>query len=209
MFHDPRSLKRSIFNAIVAPRPIGWVSSSGPDGRVNLAPFSHFNLVSTAPAALMFSCNTPSDRAEKDTVANVRATGEFVTNLVSRELAEAMNRTSTPLPHGDDEFELAGLAKASSVRVRPPRVAASPAAFECRLLQLVTVDPEEAGDTPSTIVIGRIVGVHIADGFLTAHGRFDTARARPLARLGGDQYAEPGPVLELPSAFANAGAPRK
>ena len=101
----------------------------------------------------MFSCNTPSDRAEKDTVANVRATGEFVTNLVSRELAEAMNRTSTPLPHGDDEFRLAGLTKASSVRVRPPRVAASPAAFECRLLQLVEIDPEEAGDTPSTIVI--------------------------------------------------------
>ena len=208
MFHEPRALKRSIFNAIVAPRPIGWVSTVGADGRVNLAPFSHFNMVSTAPAALMFSCNSPGDRPEKDTIANVRATGEFVTNLVSRSLAEAMNLTSTPLPHGRDEFELAGLAKAASVKVRPPRVADSPAAFECRVLKLITIDPEEDGETPSTVVIGRIVGVHIADGFLTASGRFDTARARPLARLGGEQYAEPGPVFELASAFRKVGEPK-
>lgn len=129
MFIDPETsedLKRSIFNAIVAPRPIGWISSISSGGQVNLAPFSHFNIVSTAPAVLIFSCNSPEDRVEKDTLANVRATGEFVFNLVSYDLRDAMNLTSTAAPHGIDEFELAGLEKAASVKVRPPRVAARP-----------------------------------------------------------------------------------
>jgi len=197
---DP-ALKRTVFNAIVAPRPIGWISSVDAGGRTNLAPFSHFNLVSTAPAVLMFSCNTPADRPQKDTIANVRATGEFVANLVSRELAEAMNATSAPVPAGVDEFDLAGLQKAASVLVRPPRVAASPAALECRVLRFVDIEPERPGDTRSTVVFGRVVGVHIAEGFLDANGRFDTAKARPLTRLGGNQYAEAGPVFELASAF--------
>lgn len=204
MFHDllaPSDFKRSIFNAIVAPRPIGWISSMGKDGHVNLAPFSHFNLVSTAPPVLIFSCNTPADRAEKDTLANVRATGEFVYNLVTRDLVEAMNATSAPAPYGVDEFELAGLAKAPSVHVRPPRVQASPAAFECRVLRIVTIEPEGPGDTSSNVVFGRVIGVHIEDGFMDAKGRFDTARARPMTRLGGIQYAEAGPIFELPSAF--------
>ena len=193
--------KRSIFNAIVAPRPIGWISSMSADGRVNLAPFSHFNLVSTAPPVLIFSCNTPADRPEKDSIANVRATGEFVYNLVTRELVEAMNATSAPVPRGVDEFELAGLEKAACIQVRPPRVKASPAAFECKLLRFVEIEPERPGDTASTVVFGRIIGVHIADGFLDDKGRFDTARARPMTRLGGIQYAEAGTIFELPSAF--------
>lgn len=207
MFHDllgTPGIKRTIFNAIVAPRPIGWISSMGADGRTNLAPFSHFNLVSTAPAVLIFSCNTPADRAEKDTLANVRATGEFVYNLVTRALAEAMNATSTPAPYGVDEFELAGLEKAPCIHVRPPRVKASPAAFECRVLQIVPIEPERPGDTASHVVFGRIVGAHIEDGFLDADGRFDTARARPMTRLGGNQYAEAGAIFELPSAFTRA-----
>ena len=175
------------------------------DGRVNLAPFSHFNLVSTAPPVLIFSCNTPADRGEKDTLANVRATGEFVYNLVTRDLAEAMNSTSAPAPYGTDEFALAGIAKADCVKVRPPRVKASPAALECRVLRIVQIDPEAPGDTSSNVVFGRIVGVHIAEGFLDAKGRFDTARAHPLARLGGLQYAEAGAIFELPSAFTKVG----
>ncbi|MGD9943382.1 MAG: flavin reductase family protein [Burkholderiaceae bacterium] len=193
--------KRTLFNAIVAPRPIGWISSLGPQGTVNLAPFSHFNLVSTAPPVLIFSCNTPADRARKDTVENVRASGEFVANLVTRGQAEAMNATSAPVPYGVDEFELAGIEKAPSVLVAPPRVAGSPAALECRVLRFVEIEPEGPGETMSTVVFGRVVGVHIADGFLDERGRFDTARARPLTRLGGNQYAEAGPVFELPSAF--------
>ncbi|MES2184882.1 MAG: flavin reductase family protein [Pseudomonadota bacterium] len=204
MFHDllqASGFKRTIFNAIVAPRPIGWISSMGPGGQVNLAPFSHFNLVSTAPAVLIFSCNTPADRPEKDTLANVRATGEFVCNLVSRELVEAMNATSSPVPYGSNEFELAGVEQASCVHVRAPRVKASPAAMECKLLRFAEIEPELPGETRSTVVFGRIVGVHIAEGFIDDKGRFDTVRARPVTRLGGIQYAEAGPIFELPSAF--------
>jgi flavin reductase (DIM6/NTAB) family NADH-FMN oxidoreductase RutF len=205
MFFDLNStsdFKRTVFNAIVAPRPIGWISSVDAQGNVNLAPFSHFNLVSTAPPVLMFSCNTPADRPVKDTIANVRATGEFVVNLVTRSLAESMNATSAPVPRGTDEFALADLEKAPSVLVRAPRVAASPTALECRALRFVDIEPEKPGETRSTVVFGRVVGVHIADGFLDANGRFDTAKARPLTRLGGSQYAEAGPIFELPSAFS-------
>lgn len=204
MFFDPQTaagFRRSIFNAIVAPRPIGWISSISRDGRVNLAPFSQFNLASTAPPVVMFACNTPADRDEKDTITNVRATGEFVVNLVSWELREAMNITSTPAPHGDDEFDLAGLAKAPSVKVRPPRVRASPANLECRLLRFVEIEPEFPGETPSTVVLGRVVGLHVGEGFLDADGRFDTLRAQPLSRLGGIQYATVGPVVEMAAPF--------
>jgi len=208
MFVDPRtadSLNRAIFNAIVAPRPIGWISSQGPGGAVNLAPFSHFNIVSTAPPVILFSCNTPADRAEKDTLANVRATGEFVFNLATYDLREAVNRTSTPAPYGTDEFDLAGLAKAPSVNVAPPRVAQSPANLECKLLRIVKIEPERPGDTPSHVVFGRVVGLHMQDEFVTAAGRFDTVKARPLTRLGGIQYAPPGPIFEMPPPFRRAG----
>jgi flavin reductase (DIM6/NTAB) family NADH-FMN oxidoreductase RutF len=209
MFIDPLStpgFKRSIFNAIVAPRPIGWISSISADGQVNLAPFSQFNLVSTAPPVLMFACNKPEDRDEKDTIANVRATGEFVVNLVSWDLREAMNLTSTPAPHGVDEFDLAGLAKERCVKVKPPRVAASPANLECRVLRIIDIEPEHPGETPSTVVLGRVLGLHIRDGFLDEQGRFDTVKARPTTRLGGNQYATVGEVVEMASPFRRAGS---
>jgi flavin reductase (DIM6/NTAB) family NADH-FMN oxidoreductase RutF len=208
MFVDPRNsagFKRSIFNAIVAPRPIGWISSLGSGGSANLAPFSQFNLVSTAPPVVMFACNTPEDRNEKDTIANVRATGEFVVNLVSWDLREAMNITSTPAPHGVDEFVLAGLVKESCVKVRPPRVAASPANLECRVLRILEIDPQRPGDTRSILVLGNVVGIHIQDRFLDSQGRFDTARAQPTTRLGGIQYATVGQVVEMPAPFVRAG----
>ena len=204
MFHDLRNapgFKRSIFNAIVAPRPIGWISSMSTDGCCNLAPFSHFNMVSTAPPVLIFSCNTPADRAEKDTIANVRATGEFVYNLVTRDLVEAMNASSVAAPHGVDEFELAGVDKAACQHVRAPRVAASPASMECRVLRIVEIEPELPGETKSVVVFGRIIGLHVAEGFMDANGRFDTARARPMSRLGGNQYAEAGAIFEMAAPF--------
>lgn len=207
MFVDPRTtpgFKRSIFNAIVAPRPIGWISSMGADGSVNLAPFSQFNLVSTAPPVVMFACNRPAQGGEKDTVANVRETGEFVVNLVSWELREAMNVTSTSLPRGGDEFELAGLRKAQSRLVRPPRVDASPANLECRLLRIVDIEPEFPGETFSTVILGRVLGLHMQDDLVDAEGRFDTVRARPLTRLGGYQYAAVGQVVEMPAPFVRS-----
>ncbi|PJX22430.1 hypothetical protein CAP48_16155 [Advenella sp. S44] len=208
MFLDPLStsgFKRSLFNAIVAPRPIGWISTISHSGQVNLAPFSQFNLVSTAPPVVMFSCNTPDDRAEKDTLANVRETKEFVTNLVSWDLREAMNLTSTPCPHGVDEFELANLKKAPSVKVRAPRVADAPANLECELLQIVEILAEYPGETRSSTVFGRVVGIHMAEQFLTAEGRFDVVRAKPLTRLGGFDYATVGTILQMPAPFRRAG----
>jgi flavin reductase (DIM6/NTAB) family NADH-FMN oxidoreductase RutF len=208
MFVDPRTaakLNRAIFNAIVAPRPIGWISSQSPEGHVNLAPFSHFNIVSTAPPVILFSCNTPGDRAEKDTLANVRATGEFVFNLATFDLREAVNATSTPAAPEIDEFQIAKLDKAPSVNVKPPRVAASPANLECRLLRIVEIAPEQPGDTSSNVVFGRVVGLHIRDEYLTAAGRFDTIKAQPLTRLGGIQYAAPGTIFEMPAPFRRVG----
>ena len=208
MFIDPLTapgFKRSIFNAIVAPRPIGWISSVALDGRANLAPFSQFNLVSTAPPIVMFACNTPEDRDEKDTVANVMATGEFVVNLVSWDLREAMNQTSMPLPHGEDEFTHAGVEKSPSVMVAPPRVAASPANLECKLISTMRIEPEHPGETPSTVVFGRVVGLHIHQDYLDAEGRFDTVKAQPTTRLGGFQYATVGEVVEMRSPFTRAG----
>jgi flavin reductase (DIM6/NTAB) family NADH-FMN oxidoreductase RutF len=193
MFLDPATtpdFKRTLFNAIVAPRPIGWISTMNSKGQVNLAPFSHFNLVSTAPPVVIFSCNAPADRHEKDTITNVRETGEFVTNL-----------SSIDAPYGTDEFELAGLEKAPSVMVKPPRVAASPASMECRLLRIVDIEPTGPGETASNVVFGRVVGVHLDDRFIDADGRFDTARTEPLTRLDGNRYATVGrmDVLGRPS----------
>jgi len=208
MFVDPRTAKnlnRAIFNAIVAPRPIGWISSQSADGHVNLAPFSHFNIVSSAPAVVVFSCNTPADRPQKDTLANVRATGEFVYNLATLDLCAAVNKTSTAATPEIDEFELAGLEKAPSVYVKAPRVAASPANLECRVLRIVEIEPELPGDTSSNVVFGRVIGLHMRDEFVKPNGHFDTAKAQPLTRLGGIQYAGPGAIFEMPMPFKRVG----
>jgi len=200
MFLDPATtpgFKRTLFNAIVAPRPIGWISTMNAAGQVNLAPFSHFNLVSTAPPVVIFSCNTPADRHEKDTITNVRETGEFVTNLVTWDLRAQMNLSSFNAPYGTDEFELAGLEKAPSVMVKPPRVAASPASMECKLLRIIEIEPKGPGDTVSNVVFGHIVGVHLDERFVETGGRFNVARTQPLTRLDGNNYASIGPLDEL------------
>lgn len=208
MFVDPRTAKnlnRAIFNAIVAPRPIGWISSQSADGHVNLAPFSHFNIVSSAPAVVVFSCNTPADRPQKDTLANVRATGEFVYNLATLDLCASVNKSSTAAAPDVDEFELAGLEKAPSVYVKAPRVAASPANLECRVIRIVEIEPELPGDTSSNVVFGRVIGLHMRDEFVKPNGHFDTAKAQPLTRLGGIQYAGPGEIFEMPMPFKRVG----
>ncbi|WJF90041.1 flavin reductase family protein [Paraburkholderia bonniea] len=200
MFLDPATtpnFKRTLFNAIVAPRPIGWISTINLKGQVNLAPFSHFNLVSTAPPVVIFSCNAPADRAEKDTIVNVRETGEFVTNLVTWALREPMNQSSLDAPYGVDEFELAGVEKAPSHFVKPPRVACSPASMECKLLRIVEIEPTSPGETQSHVVFGRIIGVHLDERFIEADGRFNVSRTEPLTRLDGNHYATVGRLTEL------------
>jgi flavin reductase (DIM6/NTAB) family NADH-FMN oxidoreductase RutF len=183
--HDP-------LKAIIAPRPIGWISSVDAAGKVNLAPYSFFNMVSDDPPMVMFSSN-----GWKDSVRNVSETGEFVANLAVRFLAEQMNLSSASVPPEVDEMELASLEKAPSVLVRPPRVAAAPAALECKSVSIQRLRGIGGVESSNYMVIGQIVGVHIDPAFLK-NGIFDTAGARPLGRCGyrGD-YAEVTSLFEM------------
>jgi flavin reductase (DIM6/NTAB) family NADH-FMN oxidoreductase RutF len=194
-FYEPtkgHGLKRDPFKAIVAPRPIGWISTVDAEGRVNLAPYSFFNGVSSRPPMVYFS-----SEGRKDSLANIEATGEFVCNFVSMALAHAMNETAATLPHGTDEMALAGLAPAPSRLVRPPRVAAAPAALECRVAQVLNVHNAAGKALNTWMVIGEVVGVHIDPAFLK-DGIFDTAAAHPVARCGyrGD-YADVSAIFEM------------
>lgn len=170
--HDP-------LNAIVAPRPIGWIGTVSPDGIRNLAPYSFFNLINYTPPLLAFSSS-----GWKDSVANIAATGAFVWNLATRPLAEAMNATSAGVAPGVDEYALAGLETIPSRLVAPPRVAASPVAFECRLTQLIQLHTKEGTTIDQWLVIGEAVGIHI-DRAMLADGAYQTTRARPILRGGG------------------------
>jgi flavin reductase (DIM6/NTAB) family NADH-FMN oxidoreductase RutF len=194
-FYDPREghgLPHDPFKAIIAPRPIGWISTVDVGGRVNLAPYSFFNGFSSAPPIVGFS-----SEGRKDSLRNAEATGEFVCNLATHDLAQAMNRTSAPVAAGVDEMELAGLERAPSRHVRPPRVARSPAALECRVLQIVRLSDLGGRALDNYLVLGQVVGVHLDRAYIK-DGRFDTAAARPIARCGyrGD-YATVEAVFEM------------
>lgn len=206
IFLDPAetaTFKRGIFNAIIAPRPIGWISTVDQEGRANLAPFSYFNIVSNLPPILMFSCNTPEDRAAKDTLANVRLNGEFVFNLVGADQVREMNETSSPLAYGSDEFEHCGIEKAACRMVTPPRVAASPCSLECKVIRIVSFGGGALG--PETnVTFGQVVGMHIAPGYLHDDGHFDTLAARPVSRLGGAEYAITDQSFVLERKFTRA-----
>jgi len=170
--HDP-------FNSIVGPRPIGWISTCNAEGRTNLAPYSFFNAFNYVPPIVGFS-----SVGAKDTLRNVQATGEFVWNLVTRPLAEAMNQTSAATAPEVDEFALAGLASAPSRLVRPPRVADSPVAFECRVTQVVQLQGADQVPVQTWMVFGEVVAVHIQRR-LIVDGIYDTALAEPILRGGG------------------------
>ncbi len=179
--HDP-------FNAIVAPRPIGWVSTQGKDGSVNLAPYSFFNAFNYKPPIIGFSSTSM-----KDSVRNCEETGEFVWNLAVRSMAAAMNQTSATVPYGTDEFGLGHLTKVASHLVKPPRVAESPVTFECRVTEIVKLKTHTGALTPGLLVLGEVVAVHI-DKALLKDGIFDTFGAGIIMRAGGPTaYAEVGP----------------
>jgi len=173
------------FKALVVPRPIGWITSVSRSGVVNLAPFSFFNAVSSDPPMVFYGANGThgTSGGEKDSLRNVRETGEFVCNLVTWELRHQMNDTSTPAPSGIDEMAAVGIEKLPSRLVKPPRVAASPAHLECKLHQLVELPADPASGKGNVMVIGHVVAMHLDDAFVK-EGRFDTARAQPVARLG-------------------------
>lgn len=174
--HDP-------FKALVAPRPIGWISTIDRQGRPNLAPYSFFNAVCERPHMVMVSSS-----GHKHTIANIEATGEFVCNVATYGLREAMNLTSAPLADGQSEFEFAGLTPVPSVAVAPPRVGEAPAALECRLLKTVPLTDLDGRAVDQYMAIGIVVGIHIDDGALV-DGLFDTANIQPLARLGYFDFA--------------------
>jgi len=196
VFYRPsegHGLRRDPFNAIVVPRPIGWISSADRQGRVNLAPFSFFNAVAYVPPQVMFATTGPHrEGGDKDSLANIRETGEFAVNLATWPLREAVNASSAPAPHGIDEFELAGLTRMTARLVGAPLVAESPVHLECRLVRIVDLPSPDPSD-PNTVVFGEVVGVHIADSVIV-DGRVDTARLDAIARLGYDQYTR---VVEI------------
>ncbi len=190
---DPHGLPHNPFKAIVAPRPIGWIASRDAGGRVNLAPYSFFNGIADDPPMVMFSNTGAKDDREgvKDSVANIRATGEFTHSVVPMALRDPMNLTSGGYGREVDEFDLAGLQKAESRLVAPPFVQGAPAAFECRLWQVV-----ELPGPANVMIIGEVVGVHIDEAFLT-DGLFDVTKAQPLSRLGYRDYAAVREVFAL------------
>jgi flavin reductase (DIM6/NTAB) family NADH-FMN oxidoreductase RutF len=174
--HDP-------FKAIVAPRPIGWISSLSARGELNLAPYSYFNGVSSKPPCVMFA-----SEGHKDSIANIAETREFVCSLATWELREQMNATSATVSREVDEFMLAGLTAAPSMLVKPPRVAESPCALECTLVKIVNLGDDDPTLVDRQIVIGKVVGIHIDEQFIR-DGILDTAAMKPIARCGYRNYA--------------------
>ncbi|MBY6002638.1 flavin reductase family protein [Salipiger bermudensis] len=195
MFYRPEDghgLPHNPFNAIVSPRPIGWISTRGAMGD-NLAPYSFFNAVAYVPPQVMFSSTSVKpDRGDtKDSVAQLRETGTFCVNIVEFAMRDAMNLTSGPWEAGKDEFALAGLEKAECETIDCPRVAAAPAALECRVVEIVKL-PGEA----NYATFGEVTGVHIRDDCLV-DGRFDVTTFQPLTRMGYRDYSVIREVFEL------------
>lgn len=186
MFYEPRlghGLPHDPFKAIIAPRPIGWISTLDEAGRPNLAPYSFFNAVNSRPPMLAFT-----SESMKHSAGNAIATGEFVFNLCTHPLFEAMNISSGALAAGESEFAAAGIETAPCRIVKAPRVAASPAALECRVVHSMRFHDLDGAALDGWMVIGQVVGVHIDEAYLR-NGRFDTAAAQPLARCGYRDYA--------------------
>ena len=179
---ETRSLPHNPLKAIVAPRPIGWISAMDRSGRVNLSPYSYFNAVAGDPDMVMFSSS-----GRKDALAFVEEGGEFVCSLATHALREQVNATSAPLERGHSEFAFAGLTPAPSRKVRPPRVAESPAAIECRWLQTVPLVPLGGGQANTFMVIGQVVSIYVDDRFVR-DGRVDTGAMRPIMRGGYFDY---------------------
>jgi flavin reductase (DIM6/NTAB) family NADH-FMN oxidoreductase RutF len=181
-FYEPtqgHGLKHDPFNAIIGPRPIGWISTRGKDGALNLAPYSFFNAFNYKPPIIGFSSN-----GAKDTLRNARETGEFVWNLATKTLAESMNATCATVPYGTDEFTLAGLTPTSSRLVAAPRVAESPVHFECKVSDIIQLRGHQGNLAPAWLVIGEVIAIHIANTLLK-DGIFDTFNAGIILRAGG------------------------
>jgi flavin reductase (DIM6/NTAB) family NADH-FMN oxidoreductase RutF len=179
---DKKLLPRDPFKAIVAPRPIGWISTKSRDGLINLAPYSFFNAFSSAPPIVGFS-----SEGAKDSAAFARDSGEFVVNLVTMDLLHPMSQSSAPLPRGESEFVHTGLTMAACRLVDAPRVAESHAAMECKVTEIVALKGAGGAPTENFLVLGEVVAFHIDDRFIH-DGIFDAAAAQPIARCGYQDY---------------------
>ncbi len=201
MFYDAiantHGLAADPFKALVAPRPIGWISTLGKNGVVNLAPYSFFNAVSEDPHFVMFASG-----GRKDSQRNAEETGEFVCSLATYELREAMSRTSVPVSPEVDEMQLVGLTPAPCRFVAPPRVKESPVAFECRYWRTIDLPGKDGGPGTHAIVLGQVVGIHIADEAIV-NGRVDVTRLKPIARLGYGDYAVIDKVFSMTRPAGN------
>jgi len=200
MFYEPgrtkSGLKYDPFKSCVVPRPIGWISTLAPDGTPNLAPFSQFQMLTARPPFVMFAANQTHHPRRKDSVTNAESTGEFVCNLATYDLREQVNLSSARSEPDVDEFLAAGLTKAPSQLVKPPRVAESKIHIECRYhmtIRLPGVPQSESID----VVIGQVVGLHIADDVLTENGRVDVLKLKPLSRIGYMDYTTIDRIFEI------------
>ena len=200
MYYDPdrndHGLPHDPFKSCVVPRPIGWISTISPEGVHNLAPYSQFQNLTYDPPYVMFAANQNTRGRRKDTVVNVEQTGEFVYNMATYDLREAVNRSAAEVPPEVDEFELAGVTKAPSVRVKPCRIAESPVQFECRYHQTLRLPGNGLMGTVD-VVIGRVILVHIKDDAIGPDGRLNVLRIRPLARLGYYDYTTVDSIFEM------------
>jgi flavin reductase (DIM6/NTAB) family NADH-FMN oxidoreductase RutF len=178
----------------ILPRPIAWVSTISPEGRPNLAPFSFFQGITANPPTLMFVPVNTRDGSKKDTLRNLELVPEFVVNLVPSALAEAMNATAALLPYGESEFAHFGIAEAPSQRVKPPRVALAPVAFECTVHQIVLIGE---GPLAANVVFGRIQLAHVRDDVLSASGEPDPMKLDLVGRLGGESYTRTRDIFDL------------
>lgn len=191
----PHSSVYKLLIGSVLPRPIGWISSLSADGRPNLAPFSFFNVVCPKPPTVIFCpLVRGTDGKTKDTLNNVRATNEFVVNIVTEELAQAMNLSSIEAPPEMDEFVYAGVTPSPSARVRPPRVQESPVHFECRVRQIVEISSAPGG---GSIVIGEILHIHVDERVLTGADKINLGALKPIGRLAGSGYVRVTDVFEM------------
>jgi flavin reductase (DIM6/NTAB) family NADH-FMN oxidoreductase RutF len=200
MYYDPEKnnhgLARGPFKSCVVPRPIGWISTISAAGIHNLAPYSQFQNLGYDPAYVMLSANRSERGKRKDTVVNIEETGEFVYNMATYDLRDAVNRSAAEVPPEVDEFDLAGVTKVPSVQVKPFRVAESPIHFECRYHQTVCL-PGRNGLGVADIIIGSVMLIHIKDEYILPDGRIDIPRIRPLARLGYYDYTAIDSTFEM------------
>ena len=196
MYYEARKRDKSLlphdpFKAIVAPRPIGWISTRALDGRINLAPYSFFNGFNSAPPIIGFS-----SEGDKDSVTFARESGEYVANFASLDLMQAMSQTSAPLPRGQSEFEHAGLTMADCRLVKAPRVAECHASLECKVIEIITLKSHTGEVLNSHLVLGEVIAFHIEDRFIRG-GRFDLAAAKAVARCGYQDYAVVESLISL------------